>query len=126
METMTEGCRDRARRVRPAALLLTVLLLAGCDYLPFGFTSVTEILAHPTSFEGQEVKIRGTVKDVTKVPILDLKVYTVQDHGAGIAVFTNGTLPAVGQTVTVKGKVESTAIINGQSLGLHIEQQTGS
>lgn len=122
----TERRRDGARRIRYAGLLLTVLLLAGCDYLPFGFTSVTEILAHPTSFEGQDVKIRGTVKDATKVPIIDLKVYTLEDHGAEVAVFTDGSLPAVGQSVTVRGKVRSTAIINGQSLGLHIEQQTGS
>ncbi len=119
---MTEGCRDGARRIRHAFLLLTVLLLAGCDYLPFGFTSVTEILAHPTSFEGQDVKVRGTVKDATKVPILDLKVYTLEDHGADVAVFTDGALPAVGQSVTVRGKVESTAIINGRSLGLHIRE----
>ncbi|HET8609111.1 MAG TPA: hypothetical protein VFM11_05175 [Burkholderiales bacterium] len=123
---MTERCRNGARHMRYAGLLLMVLLLAGCDYLPFGFTSVAEILAHPASFDGQDVKIRGTVKDATKVPILDLKVYTLEDHGADVAVFTDGALPAVGQSVTVRGKVESTAIINGRSLGLHIEQQAGS
>lgn len=123
---MTERGRDGAHCIRYAGLLLTVLLLAGCDYLPFGYTSVAEIIAHPASFDGQDVKIRGTVEDAMKVPILDLKVYTVQDHGADVSVFTDGSLPAVGQSITVRGKVESTAIINGQSLGLHIQQHTGS
>src|SRR5512135_2142284 len=105
-------------------LLLTMLALSlgGCNYLPVGTTPIKDIVAAPASFEGKDVKLRGTVKDVTKVPLLDIRQYTLDDGGGEITVVTAGDLPAEKANVLVKGKVESTAIIAGQSLGLHVKE----
>jgi hypothetical protein len=35
---------------------------------------------------------------------------------------TDGNLPAVGERVTLKGIVQSTLIIGGQSVGLHVNE----
>lgn len=98
-----------------------VITLAGCDYLPFGYTPIKEIVAAPANFEGKEVKIRGTVKDAVKLPILG-QAFVVQEEGADISVMTQGTLPAMNSEVALKGTVKSAAIIGGQSFGLRVEE----
>lgn len=105
-----------------AALALAAGLLAGCDALPFGYTPVKEIVAAPANFEGKEVKVRGAVSDVTKIPLLNLRSYVLQEEGAEITVVTGNKLPAKGEKVSTKGVVTSAAIIGGQSLGLSIEE----
>lgn len=107
-------------------LLLSMMVwaLAGCDYLPVGTTPVKDIVAAPASFEGKEVKLRGTVKEVTKVPILDIRQYVLSDGSGEIVVVTSGDLPAEKSTVLVKGNVESALIVGGQSLGLHVREIT--
>ena len=97
-------------------------MLAGCDYLPFGYTSIREITAAPASFEGKEVKLKGEVKALTKVPLLDLKSFVLQDGTGEIAVTTKGALPAANSKVVLTGTVASAAIIGGQSLGLHVSE----
>ncbi|HET7596187.1 MAG TPA: hypothetical protein VFK15_04590 [Burkholderiales bacterium] len=101
-----------------AAALLSV---AGCDYLPFGYTTIREIVAAPGTFEGKEVKIRGTVTDSIKLPILG-QAYTVRDDGGEISVITHGSLPAANAEVALTGIVKSAAIVGGQSIGLRVEE----
>lgn len=103
-------------------VLLVALTLAGCDYLPFGYTPVRDIVAAPANFEGKEVKLRGTVRDVTKLPVLNVKTYTLRDDTAEITVATEGNLPAVNDRISLKGIVKSALIIGGQSLGLRVEE----
>ncbi len=110
------------RHVCVAAAVLVTALLAGCDYLPFGYTSIREITAAPANFEGREVKLKGEVKDLTKVPLLDLKSFVLQDGTGEIAVTTQGALPALKARVALSGTVASTAIIGGQALGLHVRE----
>lgn len=105
-----------------SSLLAGVLALGGCDYLPVGTTPVKDILAAPAGFEGKEVKLRGTVKEVTKVPFLDIRQYVLSDGGDEIVVVTSADLPAEKSTVLVKGKVESALIVAGQPLGLHLRE----
>ena len=107
---------------RTWVVLFAVLALAGCDYLPFGYTPVRDIVAAPANFEGKEVKLKGTVTDVTKLPVLNIKAYTLRDDTAEITVATDGNLPAVNDRVALKGTVKSTVILGGQSVGLRVEE----
>jgi len=107
---------------RTWVVLLAALALAGCDYLPFGYTPVRDIVAAPANFEGKEVKLRGTVRDVTKLPVLNVKMYTLSDDTAEITIATEGNLPAVNDRIALKGIVKSALILGGQSLGLRVEE----
>lgn len=109
------------KRMWMGAILLG-LLLSGCDYLPFGQTQVKEIMAAPAQFEGKEVRIRGKVKDVTRIPLINLSMYIVDDGSGEIIVMAQDKLPAMDETVNVRGVVESAAIIGGQSIGLRIKE----
>jgi hypothetical protein len=102
--------------------LCAVVLLAGCDYLPFGYTPIREILAAPGQFEGKEVKVKGKASGASKLPLIDIKSYRVTDDGGEVVVITQGALPKDGDAVSLTGIVKSTAIIGGQSLGLRIEE----
>lgn len=98
-----------------------VFLLGGCDYLPL-YTSIKDIVTTPANYEGKEVRIRGTVKNVTKIPIVDFKMFILEDDSGQINVITSEALPAVGDKAVVKGIVETTALIGGQSIGLRVKE----
>ena len=100
--------------------VLLVISLPGCDQLPFGYTELRAIAENPAQFEGKEVKVRGTVVDVVKLPILEIRVFVLKDETGQMPVQTTNAVPALNQEVMLKGRVESTAIIGGQSLGLRI------
>lgn len=106
----------------PALILAAALALAGCDYLPFGYTPIKDIIAAPASFEGKEVKIKGKVKNAVQLP--GLKAYTLEDETGRmtITVVTEGQLPAANAEVALKGTVKSTMIVGGATLGLRIEE----
>lgn len=112
------------RRLLLLSLIAGALTLGGCDHLPGGTTPVKDIVAAPADFEGKEVKVRGTVKEVIKVPLLDIRQYVLSDGSDEITVITSGDLPAEKSTVLVTGKAESAVILGGQSLGLHIREIT--
>lgn len=111
------------KRMLLGVALTGLLSLSGCDYLPFGYTPAKEILASPAQFEGKQIRLKGKVKDIVKIPLIDLKAY-VLDDGSGelVTVVARDSLPAVGETVTVKGVVESMAIVGGQSIGLRVKE----
>lgn len=109
------------RRRWLAVSAAAAILLAGCDYLPFGYTPIREIAAAPGKFEGREVKVKGKVVDAIKLPILG-QSFVVRDETGEVTVTTNGTLPAPSTEVALTGIVKSAAIIGGQSIGLRIEE----
>lgn len=109
------------KQIWTGAILAGLLLLSGCDYLPFGLTPIKKIVSAPAQFEGKEVRVKGKVKDITKIPLVDLKMY-VLDDGSGEVTVVAESLPAVNENVTVKGVVESMAIMGGESIGLRIKE----
>jgi hypothetical protein len=109
----------RSTRILAVALLL---LLAGCDYLPFQFTPIGDILKNPGHFEGETVKVRGKVTEVTKLPFLEVKTYTLDDGSGKILVLTDGKLPAMDETVAIKAQVLTMAIIDNQGIGLRLKE----
>jgi hypothetical protein len=96
--------------------------LGGCSALPFGYTKIGDIVAAPAKFEGQEVKVKGTVIGALQLPILDVKSYTLRDDSGEIAVLTHENVPQKDTQVALTGIVRSVAIVGGQSLGLRVEE----
>ena len=101
--------------------LFAVLVLAGCDYLPFGYTPIKDIVATPANFDSKEVKIKGKVSEAIKLPILG-QAFILRDDTGEITVITSGTLPSADAEVALTGTVKSTAIVGGKSLGLRVEE----
>jgi hypothetical protein len=110
------------RALTGALAVFMALSLAGCDYLPFGYTTVKEIGASPASFEGKEVKVKGKVKTVAK--FFGMQGFILQDETGEITVSTpTGTdLPEAGGEVALRGTVHSAAIVGGSAMGLRIDE----
>ena len=102
------------------------LVVAGCASVGIGVTAVSEIRRSPASFEGKEVTVRGTVSEVTKLPLVEVKSYTVLDSTGEIRITTRGVAPAKGERVAVRGVVSSTAIVGSHTLGLHLSERERS
>jgi len=102
------------------------LAVAGCASVGIGVTPVSEIRRSPAAFEGKEVTVRGTVNEVTKLPLVEVKSYTVLDSTGEIRVTTRGVAPAKGERVAVRGVVSSTAIVGSHTLGLHLSERERS
>lgn len=100
--------------------LLVPLALSGCEGL--GYTNIGDVLGNPSQYDGKEVKIRGKVIDVMKLPFLETKLYVVKDDTGEILVVTTAGTPAMGSEVRVRGVVDTTAIIGDKSVGLHLRE----
>lgn len=110
------------RPLRVLLCLALLLALAGCDYLPFGFTPIGDIVASPGRFEGQTVKVKGEVVQLTKLPLLETKSYLLRDKSGEILVVTEGSLPAMHRRLAIRAAVKTMAIIDGQSYGLRLRE----
>ncbi|MEJ2698990.1 MAG: hypothetical protein P8Z70_04930 [Desulfuromonadales bacterium] len=110
----------RPRRILAVAALL--LLLGGCDYLPFNYTPIGDIIHHPGRFEGEQVKVRGKVTEITKLPFLEVMTYTLDDGSGKILVLTDDNLPPMDKTVAIKAKVLTMAIVDHQAIGLRLKE----
>jgi len=106
--------------------LVLAIAAAGCASVGIGVTPAGDIRRSPASFEGKEVTVRGTVNEVTRLPLVEVKSYTVLDPSGEIRVTTRGAAPAKGERVIVRGVVSSTAIVGGHSLGLHLSERERS
>lgn len=108
----------RSYRVRLAtlAVLLAACLTASCT----GATDISDLLSNAEQYDGKEVRVRGTVRNVVRIPLVDIRLYNVDDGTGEVVVLTSGALPSRGDRVTVKGTFSSLGSVNGQSVGPHI------
>jgi hypothetical protein len=117
-----EGCERFFEPVGWRCLAAFVAALAGCQFLPFGFTSIGEIVSNPAGFELREVKIKGRVVDANKLPLIELRIYAVKDETGTIVVTTQGELPPLGQNIAIRGQVENALILAGKGFGMTVRE----
>lgn len=99
------------------------LLLAACDQSAMmGLSTIGEITQGATTFEGREVKLKGTASQLLKMPFTESKGYRLKDSTGEIVVWTTGLMPGEGEEVIVRGRVENTVILAGQSYGLALKE----
>lgn len=86
-------------------------------------TSIADIEANPSKYEGKEVAVAGTVKDSYGVSIPIIRngeggMYKIDDGSGSIWVVTKNSVPTKGARLGVKGKIQTGANINGKNYGL--------
>ena len=96
------------------------ILLGSCDRIRA--TPVNEVNTSPANFDGKEVVLHGVVKELTRIPLINMKSYVLKDESGEIAIFTDRDLPKNGQELSVKVKVQNLAIINSEPLGTIITE----
>lgn len=84
-------------------MLCIVLLLNGCAGL--NKDKINDIANHPDNYTNKEVHIAGQVTDGLEVPMMNIALYRVKDDTGEIWVTSHAGVPAKGDKVDVKGKV---------------------
>ena len=81
---------------------------------------IKTIVENPRDYEGKGLAISGKV--VNRASLSFLKYFTLRDKTGEIIVITSKTLPTIGSTVRIKGKVVEAFTIGNEQLLVFIEE----
>jgi hypothetical protein len=99
-------------------LLVGVVALAGCK----GVTPIKDLLDDPSRYEGQTVRIAGTVE--SSVGVLTVGAYKLDDGTGTITVVSKASgVPRQGAKVGVQGKVKAAFTLGSESLTVFLEDK---
>jgi hypothetical protein len=108
------------RLLLAASLAVT---LSGCA-MSMHSPRISELKQHPSRYQDRTVSINGVVTSSWGVPLLPFQFYKVDDGSGEVTVLSDGRrMPATGEHVRVKGRVEDVAVLGGRALGLHLREQ---
>ena len=102
-------------------LILAIVLLgnhASADEI----VSINDINTSPVNFDGKEVKLKGIAKTPTRLPLVNLKGYVLEDKSGEITVLTEFNLPKMNEEITIRVRVQSLAIVKGEAVGLTVTE----
>ena len=105
-----------------APLALALALLAGCASM---HPKVADLKYNPGRYQNKSVTVEGVVTSSWGIPLVPFKLYKVDDGtGEMTVVSQDGRTPTKGSRVSVRGRVNEVATFGGQSLGLHLRQES--
>ncbi len=105
-----------------AAAALALTLSAGCVSL--GSASIADIQQRPGRYHDRSVNIDGVVTSSWGLPLIPYRFYKVDDGTGEVTVLSQSSrMPARGERVKVRGKVNEVAILGGRPLGLHLREE---
>lgn len=104
-----------AQTILMLAILLIIHPVSADEIVP-----INEINTSPVNFDGKEVKLRGIAKDPTRLPLVNLKSYVLEDNSGEITVLTELDLPQMNEEITIRVRVKSLAIVKGEAVGLTV------
>ena len=102
--------------------LSLIVLLIGFSAHADEITPIKQIIDAPVNFDGQEVILKGIPKNPTRLPLINLKSYVLEDSSGEITVLTESELPKMNETITIRAMVKSVAIVKGEALGLTVTE----
>jgi hypothetical protein len=104
-------------------LLIVIAIGAGVWYyfIQVRPTSIEKIINNPSGYAGKELIIEGEVTDRTSF-FGTPKFYKLKDKSGEIIVTTGKSLPEMGFSATVKGKIDAAFALGNQKLLVFIEE----
>lgn len=107
---------------RVVLVVVLFIFLSGFDFLPIGYFTVFEIRSNAEKLDGKEVKIKGTVTSLNKIWGVSSKIFKIKDKTGEIYVITQGNLPNMNETITIKAVVDNALIVAGKNFGVHLKE----
>jgi outer membrane lipoprotein SlyB len=97
--------------------------LSGCA-VSLRNPNISDLQHHPGRYQDQTVSINGVVTSSWGLPLVPFRFYRVDDGTGEVTVLSDGRrrMPATGERVRVRGRVEDVAVIGGRPLGLHLRE----
>jgi hypothetical protein len=106
-------------------LVVTALvgLTSGCA-LSLRNPDIADLQRHPGRYQDRTVSVSGVVTSSWGVPLVPFRMYKVDDGTGEVTILSQSSrMPAKGEHVRVKGRVEDVAMLGGRALGLHIREE---
>jgi hypothetical protein len=106
--------------------LFAILLAAFTSACALSLRSpeIADIQRHPGRYQNHTVSVNGVVTSSWGLPLVPFRFYKVDDGTGEVTVLSQGSrMPARGERVRVKGKVQDVAVFGGRALGLHIREE---
>jgi len=108
-------------RVAVAAALAAIT--TGCA-LSLRNPDIADLQRHPGRYQDHTVSVDGVVTSSWGLPLVPFRFYKVDDGTGEVTVLSDGRrMPAKGERVRVKGRVEQVAVFGGRALGLHLRER---
>jgi len=86
--------------------------------------NISDLRRHPGRYQDRTVSISGVVTSSWGLPLVPFRFYKVDDGTGEVTVLSDGLrMPASGEHVRVKGRVQDVAILGGRPLGLHLREE---
>lgn len=105
-----------------AVVGLTVTL-SGCA-VSLRNPDIADLQRHPGRYQDRTVSISGVVTTSWGVPLVPFRFYKVNDGTGEVTVLSDGLrIPATGERVRVKGRVQDVAVLGGRPVGLHLREE---
>jgi hypothetical protein len=108
-------------RVAVAAALAAIT--SGCA-LSLGNPHISDLRDHPSRYQDHTVTLNGVVTSSWGLPLVPFRFYKVDDGTGEVTILSESSrMPAKGERVRVKGRVEQLAQLGGRPLGLHLRER---
>ena len=105
------------------AVAILAVAVPGCA-LSLRTPSVAELQRHPGRYQDRTVSVSGVVTSSWGLPLVPYRFYKVDDGTGEVTVLSQGSrMPAKGEHVRVKGRVNDVAVLGGRAVGLHLREE---
>ena len=106
-----------------ASFAIVAALTSGCA-LSLRNATVADLNRNPGHYQDKSVNIDRVVTSSWGVPLVPFRFYKVDDGTGEVTVLSQSTrMPAKGEHVRVKGKVNEIAVLGGRALGMHLREE---
>jgi hypothetical protein len=106
------------------AVAALAVIVQGCA-LSLRNPDIADLQRHPGRYTDRTVSVSGVVTSSWGVPLVPFRFYKVDDGTGEVTVLSQSThMPARGERVRVKGKVQDVAVLGGRAVGLHIREDS--
>lgn len=105
---------------------LVAALAAGTSGCAMSLRSpnISDLRQHPGRYTDRTVTVNGVVTSSWGLPLVPFRFYKVDDGTGEVTVLSESSrMPAKGERVRVKGRVEQVAVLGGRPLGLHLRER---
>jgi hypothetical protein len=110
--------------MRRLILIVTLVIGSSACALSLHNPDIADLQRHPSRYQDHTVSVSGVVTSSWGVPLVPFRFYKVDDGTGEVTVLSQSSrMPAKGEHVRVKGRVQDVAVIGGRAMGLHIREE---
>ena len=113
----------KSRFLGSLAVVVLATTLGGCA-LSLRNPDIADLQRHPGRYQDRTVSVSGVVTSSWGVPLVPFRFYKVDDGTGQVTVLSQSArMPATGERVRVRGRVQDVAMLGGRAVGLHLREE---